>query len=283
MPVFALEFDTSVDDDIRRNYNPNKIEDDLQLPALPKVLTEKAKPAQDLQIKPVSNVAQAKVKSQQQVADELTPISKIQSKKTVLSNVKQDNYAVLKEGTKIRVKLSSSISDKTHRGTRVAFVSQYPVSTTYFTIPMGTVFYGKIIESHRPQLSANGGLIAIQVDSMSINGQKHDVNAVIAEVNFKKVFFNKIKGKRKYLSSMFHSMKPGFRFFNSMRMAAGNLAQDSSTVILVPFSLLLGAFSVAGNICASPIVALFYKGDSIYIREGSEFVLKLVQDTYIYN
>lgn len=35
MPAFALELDTSVDDEIRRNYNPSKLEQTL--PALPKV------------------------------------------------------------------------------------------------------------------------------------------------------------------------------------------------------------------------------------------------------
>lgn len=39
--MLALELDTSVDDFIRKNYNPNKIEDDIQLPALPKILNEK--------------------------------------------------------------------------------------------------------------------------------------------------------------------------------------------------------------------------------------------------
>ncbi len=35
LPAFALELDTSVDDEIRRNYNPSKLEQTL--PALPKV------------------------------------------------------------------------------------------------------------------------------------------------------------------------------------------------------------------------------------------------------
>lgn len=35
VPVMALELDTSVDDEIRRNYNPSKLEQTL--PALPKV------------------------------------------------------------------------------------------------------------------------------------------------------------------------------------------------------------------------------------------------------
>lgn len=278
LPVLALEFDTSLDDSIRKNYNPSKIEEDMALPALPKILNE----TKSSSVKPVSQVQkQAAIQTQAiktqpmtQTLEHIQSVSKIPEEKS---------YVTLKQGTRIRVKLLNSISDRSKKGTKVTFVSRYPVSTTYFTIPMGSVFKGEIIDSHKPQLSGNGGLIAIRISSITLADGIHPIDAYVTKVNFKNIYFNNIKGKRKYISSMFHSMKPGRSFLNKMWHTSGNLAQDGSTVILIPFALAVGGTAFAGNVLASPAIALFYKGDSIYIKEGSDFEIKLSQDVFIYN
>ena len=256
-PVLAIGLDTSVDDEIRKNYNPEKIEEDLALPVLPKILSEtKSYPK---------------------------PISQTQYLKTnqAISDISKGNYATIKKGTKIKVKLLSAISDRTKRGTQLNFISKYPVSTTYYTIPMGTIFQGEIIQSHRPQLSGNGGLIVIKINSVVLNNEVHPLNADITEANFKKIFFNNIKGERKYLNSMLQSIKPGFYFCTRMFALSGNLATEGSNIILAPFAIFLGVFATAGNIFVSPALALFYKGNSIYFREGSNFEIKLAQDVFI--
>ncbi len=260
MPVLALDIDTSVDDEIRKNYNPEKIEEDLVLPSLPRIINEP-----QLQSKPIS---QTKINEQLQY-------------KQAISKTSKETYTIIKKSTKIKVKLLADISDRTKRGTQVNFISQYPVSTTYYTIPMGTVFRGEIIQSHPPQLSGNGGLMVIRINSVILNNETHPLNAYVTEANFKKIFFNKIKGKRKYLSSMLKSMKPGFHFCHKMFIVSGNLARDGSSIVLAPFAIVFGASAVAGNLFVSPVLAVFYKGNSINIKGGSNFEINLAQDLFI--
>ena len=305
MPVLAFDLDMSVDDDIRKNYNPSKLEEDMALPALPKVLNEK--PYEN--IKPVNQVAtppkiqknqaptKAPVKAQitvKSVQKATAPTRQTQSKTSIEVQAKpqpvqitQKNTdgtcAILKKGTKIRVKLLTNISDKSKKGGKVSFVSRYPVSTTYFTIPMGTAFQGEIVNSHGPQLSGNGGLIVMNINSMSINGTNQSLTASITKANNKKIFLNNIKGKRTYLKSMVKSTKPGRHFFGKMMRVTKNLATDGSSIILTPFSIIAGAGAVAGNVLVSPALALFHKGGPISIHEGSDFEIKLLQDVFIYN
>jgi len=246
LPVLALDLDASVDDEIRKNYNPEKIEEDFVLPSLPRIINE----------------------------------PQLQSKQAI-SKTSKETYTIIKKSTKINVKLLSGISDRTRKGTQLTFISKYPISTTGYTIPMGTVFQGEIIQSHKPQLSGNGGLIVISINSVILNNEVHPLNAYVTEANFKKIFFNNIKGRRKYINSMFTSMKPGVHCFKHMWAVGDNLAGDGSSIILIPFALALGVTAVAGNILISPVLALFYKGDSVYLRDGSNFEIKLAQDLFI--
>ncbi|MDD3435893.1 MAG: hypothetical protein PHC64_01945 [Candidatus Gastranaerophilales bacterium] len=265
MPVLALEFDTSLDDKARRNYTPDKIEDNMALPALPKILDLTDEPVLK-NTKPVSN--KNSVKS--------IGIEKNFSLKP------EQNYAVLRKGTKVRLKLLNNISDLTQKGTKITFVSTYPVTTTYFTIPMGTIFKGEIMNSHGPQFSGNGGLIVVKITSMVLNGEIQPVNASVVKADSKMIFLNNIKGKRKYLTSMVKSTKPGLQFFRKMLKVTGNLVNDGSSIILTPFSLAVGVLAAGGNIIVSPALAMFYKGSPIFINSGSEFEVKLLQDTFIY-
>lgn len=256
MPVRAIELDTSIDDSIRKNYNPDKIEQDTALPPLPDIFKH------DEQKPQVKNV---------QIQAQSFPT------KTRIT------YAVLKKGTKISLKLLNNVSDRTKTGTAVSFVSLYPVSTTYFTIPMGTKFSGKIIDSHGPQFTGNGGLIAMEIDSMVLNDQTQQLKAHVTKVNDKHIFLNKIKGPRKYAKSMLASIRPGRHFLTKMLRITGNLAVDGSSIVLTPFSLAAGVIGLGGNIMISPALALFYKGGPVRVNSGSEVEVRLSQDMYIYN
>lgn len=284
-PVFALEFDTSLDDEIRKNYNPNKIEKDMQLPALPRVFNEKpASTTTVVNSKPDLTPIKKPIE-QAQTQPQTLSIRKQQSsisQKQPVAKLSAESYATLKYGTKIKVRSLSTISDKTKKSTRVSFVSTYPVSATYFTIPAGTVFKGEVINSHRPQFTSNGGLIKIKVNSVILNGQTQALEACITKANHKKIFQNNIKGKRKYLSNMFKSTKPGCHFCKKMIRVTAYLASDGSSIIIAPFSFIAGFAAVAGNIIVSPVLATFKKGGSIAINEGSDFEIKLIQDMYIY-
>lgn len=273
-PVLALELDTSLDDEVRKNYNPNKIEQDYKLPQLPKIQEEPA-------VKPISYTAKPPTTTSATTAPQLKPITG--SIKKPAARHSDENYAILKQGTKIRVRSLSRISDRSRRGTKVSFVSEYPVSTTYFTIPMGTTFKGEIVRSHKPQFGANGGLIVIKIDSVVLRGQTQPFNAKITKADSKKIFFNNIKGKRKYTASMLKSMRPGVGFFKKMWRTTTYLAGDGTSILVSPFSLAIGCFGLGGNVMVSPALAMFHKGGSISIPEGSDFEIKLMQDVFIYN
>lgn len=268
MPVLALEFDTSIDDDIRKNYNPSRLNDEASLPALPKILKT---------TNPTVNSKSTKVT---QISKDLKIVAQPVISKT---NLTEGYYAIIKHGKKFKVRSLNNISDTFKRGTRVTFVSKYPVSSTYFTIPAGTIFKGEIISIHKPQFTGNGGLIVIRIDSVIINNEIQPINGFISKANSKKIFFNNIKGKRKYISSMLNSTKPGFHFFRKMLKVTANLATDGSSIVVSPFSLLVGCVAVAGNVIVSPVIAVFHKGNSIQIPAGSDFEIKLNEDVFIYN
>ena len=281
MPVCALTLDTSVDDEIRRNYNPSKLEEDVGLPALPKIIQEEKTP-----IKPGATVKKAPTqKAQAQKPIETPALNSVAMppiSTTTISKSASKNYAVLKKGTKIRLKLIGNVSDATKKGSQLSFVSEYPVTTTCFTIPMGTTFKGKLIDAHKPQFGGNGGLIKLNITSVTLDNGTQPINAYVTKANNKHIFFNNIKGKRKYLKSMYSSTKPGRHFFNKMMGLTVRLAGDGSSIVITPFSLASGVIAVGGNALASPVLALFYKGSSISSNSGSEFDVKLIQDVFVY-
>lgn len=282
-PVFAFDLDTSVDDEIRKNYNPSKIDDDVALPALPKITKESMESAETKSVHSVPIAQKTTYKKN------ITPQSQkasLQYKSNASINSQANppvSYITLKQGTKIKVKLQTPVSDRTRKGAKLSFISLYPVSTTYFTIPTGTVFKGEVVSSHKPQLSGNGGLIRIRVNSMLLNNETQPLDAYVTRANHKNVFFNNIKGKRKYISSVFKSTKPGCHYFKKMLSVSANLAQDGSSIFVAPFSLALGVIALGGGIIVSPVTALRYRGNSISIPENSMFEIKLGQDVFIYN
>lgn len=303
LPVLAAEFDTSVDDSIRKNYNPDKLEQDMGLPPLPKVIDDEYK-QEDLMVTPIrkttattsnqapKSIQQAKAKTPQQ------PQQKPQVQQTQAAETEQatpvkiskeqlncaiNNKAVLKKGTRIYAKILNEVSDKSKKGTRVKFATLYPVSTTYFTIPMGTEFYGKIAQTHKPGFPSNGGLIVININSVVLNGEIQEVDAFIAKINHKYIFFNKIKGKNKYLSNVVKSTKNGRHFFWKMMRVTGNLASDGSSIIVAPFSIIAGVLGLGGDILISPVTGAFHKGEPIKVPSGTVVELKLKQDMFITN
>lgn len=287
MPVLALNFDTSIDDDIRKQYNPSKLEQDSALPALPKILNEQTVENEGPRTQPqVQQKTQSQYKAQQKPKQEIHQNTvPEQTYKPVqnINNVTKGNCAVLKRGTKIRAKSLTSISDRSKKGTKIKFASKYPVSTTYFTVPAGTIFNGEIVNVHRPQLGANGGLMVIKVNSMMVKGEVYPINGYISKAHYKKIFFNNIKGERRYYKSMVQATKPGRHFLRKMVKVSANLMGDGSSAIVAPFSFTFGVLAAGANIMAAPALALFYKGGAVYVPEGADFEIKLYEDAYIYN
>ena len=155
----ALEFDTSIDDEIRKSYNPNKLIEDTD-----------------------SNFALEKsLKSDSSTIDETLPalpnITK-QGNSTKKSDVQSNNIISkapplltngtikIKKGSSFNVINSNAISDWQTKGTKITFKTNKPIYSKRYTIPTNTIFYGEIIDSHQPQITCNGGLIAIKIYSM---------------------------------------------------------------------------------------------------------------------
>ena len=225
--------------------------------------------------KPSSNSAKTPVKTVNK-----TPVNN--SKNTYYKNNIKNSYVVPK-GKKFRVRIAQTVSSSTTEGTRISFKSVYPETSRYITIPAGTIFKGRVSNSHPPYLTGNGGLIVINVDQMVYNGQTYEIDAKVSVANGKRIFLNNIKGKRMYLRSIPKAMKPGTTFFKKMWRVTCKLAKNESGVeiILTPFSFITGTVVYAVNFVTSPVLAIFYKGKSITIPADSPFTIQLREDVYI--
>lgn len=277
LPALAvLDIDASVDYEIRRKYNPNKIENDL-LPSLPNKL-KNDKPLQSSEDftkpyeKPVTKTTTVQQPTKQQVITQQPP--KYKSYGQTLA---------LKRGTSFTIRNTSSISDRMTEGTKVYFKLPKPIKTKYFTLPENTRFVGVISDSHSPQLTGNGGLVVIRIEKLIINGRTQEVSGKVTKANYKRIYFNNIKGKRKYWSNLAKSIAPGKRFNDKMWKSTKKLASEGVTFIFSPFTLASGLIVFGANIVASPVIAIFSKGGSISIPADTAFRIKLTEDVTIYN
>lgn len=275
-PVFALELDTSVDDEIRRTYDPSKLEQSL--PALPKTA-----PVQQNTLPKTPQTTQAQQTAPKSLPS--TPAAKPQLGVKKLPNEYNFDKSTairIKKGTKFRVKSNSVISDYLREGAKVSFTSIKPVTQRYITVMNGTKFTAVVEDSHQPQMSGNGGLIVLMVDSITVNGQTRSVHGKITKANMKKIFFNNIKGKRQYWKGVANQIDKGENFYKKTRRTSSKLADNPVGVIISPIPTITGIVVYAVNFVGSPLFAIWSKGGRISIPAGSEFEIKLLEDVYLY-
>lgn len=287
MPVYSLELDMSVDEEIRKNYNPSKLELDA-LPPLPEIkntapsATVTTPPAIPLnETKPVTTTTSAPPKTVP-TTDYSKTTGRI--KKDLPNTSAKDNFAAIKvkKGTKFMVKSQTAVSDYSRAGAGLTFVSLEPVTKRYITIPAGTVFKGVVVESHRPQPTGNGGLIVIKADKMIYNGSTHSIDAKITKAGGKKIFFNNIKGKRQYWKGVAAQIDKGENFYQKSRRASKKLADNPVGVIISPIPTVAGVVVYAVNLVGSPLFSIHYKGGHISLPAGTLYQIKLLEDLYIY-
>ena len=271
----AFDLDATVDDEIRKNYNPTQLINDVgtknsalnknikatsqkkvadpNLPELPKItdMPQTAKPDYNTDTFPVATV------------------------KYTGGNIK------VKSGTTFNVTNSTSISDWQREGTKIKFTTKANTFGKDYTIPAGTVFVGEIIDSHQPQITCNGGLIVIRINSMYYKNQLIPITGYITRANDKKIFFNNIKGKRTYLKTTWEKGNWGRTLFNKMFSVSVGLGKENSTLILTPFPFAYGTICLGLNAITSPICAFFSKGEHITIPAGSDFRIKLLEEVMI--
>ena len=269
MPVIALELDLSVDEEIKKKYNTSKLENDV-LPALPKIETTKNTASQKT---PNSTT------TQQSLPPKTLPTTTAQP--PVITKIDKSNAIKIPSWTKFQVKSNQLISDWSKEGSTVSFTSTAPVYKKV-TIPAGTIFYGTVTDSHRPQITGNGGLIVLKVTSMKYNGKTIPIDAKITKANAKKIFFNNIKGKRQYWKGVANQVDKGEAFYKKTRQASNKLADNPIGWIISPLPTIVGIAGYAVTTATSPVFAIFYKGGNISIPAGSSFEIKLLEPAYIY-
>ena len=273
---FAFELDTSVDEEIRKNYNPSALEQNL--PALPKTA-----PSQSATTKTTVTT----INKTTPVVPKTQPVSQPSKPQLVIKKMDNDykfdkSTAIrIKKGTKFRVKSNCVISDYQREGTRVSFTSIKPVTQRYITINEGTRFNAVVEDSHLPQFTGNGGLIVLMVDGIVVNNSTKSVHAKITKANMKKVFLNNIKGKRGYIKGVSRQVDKGENFYKKTRRTSTKLADNPVGLIISPIPTVFGAVVYAVNLVGSPVFAIWAKGSRISIPAGSEFEIKLLEDVYL--
>lgn len=273
---FAFELDTSVDEEIRKNYNPSALEQNL--PALPKTA-----PSQSATTKTTVTTTNKTTP----VVPKTQPVSQPSKPQLVIKKMDNDykfdkSTAIrIKKGTKFRVRSNCVISDYQREGTRVSFTSIKPVTQRYITINEGTRFNAVVEDSHLPQFTGNGGLIVLMVDGIVVNGSTKSVHAKITKANMKKVFLNNIKGKRGYIKGVSRQVDKGENFYKKTHRTSTKLADNPVGLIISPIPTVFGAVVYAVNLVGSPVFAIWAKGSRISIPAGSEFEIKLLEDVYL--
>lgn len=260
MPVLALEFDTSVDEEIKKKYDTSKLEYDV-LPQLPKVNNTPAAPQQT----PPKTQLNYNQSTQVPTITKVTP---------------QDGIKI-SSGTKFTTRSNTAISDWAQKGASVSFTSTAPVYKKNITIPSSTVFRGTIVNSHQPQPTGNGGLVVIKINSMTFNGKTYEINAKITKASSKKIFFNNMKGERKYWKGVAARIDSGENFYKKAKQKSSKLADNPVFMILSPIPTIVGFAGCTVCTILSPVTALTTKGAHLSIPAGSTFEIKLLDSAYV--
>ena len=266
----AFELDTSVDEEIRKNYNPSAIE--KSLPALPKTSPTTSSSKQAQPVLPGSLPKTDSSKAKIRVKNMQNSYASVIDKSTAIR---------IKKGTKIKVKSNAYLGDTTRVGATFKFTTLAPVYQRYITIPVGTVFDAIVTDSHTPQITGNGGLLEIAVTGITFQNGKYYANGKITKANHKKVFFNSIKGKHQYWKGVSKQVNRGQNFYNKTQRATNKLAGNPFGKIISPIPIVFGTVVYAFNFVGSPIFAIASKGGRVSIPAGSEFEIKLLEDVYL--
>lgn len=267
LPAFSLELDLSVDEEIKKKYNTSKLENDV-LPDLPSTIKSTTTSPSCTNIN-----SSTPPKALPEFTNTTAP---------VITKPDKKNAIKLSSWTKFQVKSNQLVSDWSKEGATVAFTSTAPVVKKKITIPAGAVLKGEVIQTHRPQITGNGGLIILKITSITYNGKTYQTEAKVTKANSKKIFFNRIKGERQYWKNTAKQVDKGEKFYNKTRNVSSKMSDNPILLILSPIPTIVGVAGYALTTITSPVFAIFMKGGNISIPAGSQFELKLTESTYVY-
>lgn len=277
LSVYAVEADDSIDAVIKKQYNTSQ----SSLPALPKTSPKSVEPqtifnnSNNVPTNSNANSNTPKIINSQETNTPVlrTDLPKVPQKVNVRTSK-------IGWGKKINVKINTNVSDRTAKGSRVTFVTQAPVFSKYVTLPAGTIIYGTVVNSHAPQMLGNGGLISIKADYISYNGKTSYCEGKIIKLNHKSVLFNNIKGDSGYYKGIQKVRQPAKTFY-AKSMKVTKKLWNGPGAILTPITYLPAAVFMVGDTAVSPVIALFHKGDRVYINKGTTATIKLTSPAYI--
>ena len=223
------------------------------------------------------------------IIDDSVVKSKIASKSgsSKITNKNDKKYnpnlrtARLPKGTQIRMVNQSKITDSLYKGQKITFLSTQDINTPYFKIPAKTKFTTKVIDSHKPQLSCNGGLVALRIESALINGYTCPMNAGIIKLKTNNVHFSNLKGEHTYLKTTCKKAKWGQNMYKKWANTSHKLANKGAGVVLAPFPYLGGCVLACASTVSSPVTALLGKGGNLSIPANTTFTVKFYDDAII--
>lgn len=229
---------------------------------------------------PCNNIKKTELIIDNRYAGKKSSKQKIATSKT--KNQTQNYRTVrLAKGTQIRVINQSKITDYLTEGQGIVFLSTQEVQTPYLTIPKNTKFTARIVDSHRPQVFCNGGLVGIRIVSANINNYNQTLDGGITILKTDKVYFSNLKGEHTYKKNVCKKAKWGQNKFNQYSKTSHKLANNGAGVIIAPFPYLGGCVLAAASTISSPVTALLGKGGSINIPAKTTFTIKLYNDAKI--
>lgn len=261
-PVFSLDLDMSVDEEIKKKYNTSQLEEDVIKNNIKKSTPTSQNP------KYTSSIPKATLDYSTTAKMEISKADNIFTKK-------------IPQWSKFTVKSNNAISGYSQLGSKIAFTTTENVYKKEVTIPAGTKFYGEIVNSHGAQSTGNGALVVLKINSMNFNGTTYQVKGKITKVKTKKVFFNNIKGKRQYITGIGKQIDKGENFYKKTRKISSKMSDNPILVILSPIPTLIGFVGYASCTALSPITALTTKGGNLNLPAGSIFEIKLLDRVYV--
>ena len=272
-PTLAEELewlDHSIDEQIKNEYNTDPTKNGL-LPNLPKSYYEQNIDGE----LPIFEINPTDKKTENK------PIQKATTSPKKVEKVLNGCALKIKSGTKFEVKNKTAFSSSSPKGAVVTFESVYAQQFKNTTLPAGTKFKAIITDAHRPQITGNGGLIELRISEIFVDGRYHPINGKITMANEKKIFFNSIKGERRYFKNLGKTTKPTGRFMAKMWKKTCQYYDKVPEGILAPITFTAGVVAVTGGTAISPIVSFFSKGKGIYFNANTSFTIKILDDALI--
>lgn len=256
-PAFSYELDTSFDEQVRKQYNIEELNevnaDKIRLPKLPDLPD-----------------------------DSDFDVPRPPKAETLNLPYFPDNYTgevkILKSGVKFLAANSQPISDRYKEGTKVTFSNLEELNFNGITIPQGAIFRGTVTSSHLPQMTGNGGLVRLEIDELAYKGNLYKISSSIVKIDDKRVFGGKVKGKRRYIANVKKSNSRGVKFNRKMVKAARKVEKYPVVGILGVVPRACGVVTLGVNGVISPVSASFKRGAHAFIPKGTIFEIKLTKD-----